>query len=160
MSTQPAALERVILIRKSNRLAVIEMHLTLCTSLRALHSMHFTLCTSLYALDSLHFTLCTSLYALDSVYFTLCTSLCALHSMHFSLCCWVRGLRTEEPFAMLSGIKHQQQNCRGGNRPSFGRPHTDFHTSTRNKVLLKPLLFVLPASCRRAPKVTNGQDPL
>ena len=24
--------------------------------------------------------------------------------MYFTLCCWVRGLRTEEPFAMLSGI--------------------------------------------------------
>ena len=85
------------------------MHL--CTSLYALHSMHFTLCT--YALHSMHFTLCTSLYALHSfhsTHFTLCTSLYALHSMHFSLCCWVRGLRTEEPFAMLSG-KTTSLNC-------------------------------------------------
>ena len=79
------------------------MQFTLCTSLYALHSMHFTLCTSLYALHSMHFTLCASLYALHSMHFTLCTSLYALHSMHFSLCCCVRGLRTEEPFAMLSG---------------------------------------------------------
>ena len=86
--------------------ALHSMHFTLCTSLYALHSMHFTLCTSLYALHSMHFTLCTSLYALHSMHFTLCTSLYALHSMHFSLCCCVRGLRTEEPFAMLSGIKN------------------------------------------------------
>ena len=62
------------------------MHLTLCTSLYALHSMHFTLCNSLYAIHSMHFTLCTSLYALHSMHFTLCTSLYALDSMHFTLC--------------------------------------------------------------------------
>ena len=43
------------------------MHLTLCTSLYALHSMHFTLCISFYALHSMHLTLCTSLYVLNSV---------------------------------------------------------------------------------------------
>ena len=41
--------------------------------------MHLTLCTSLYALHSMHLTPCASVY------------------------CWVRGLRAEEPFAMLSG---------------------------------------------------------
>ena len=81
------------------------MHLTLCALLYALLSMHFTLLhfTLCASLDSMLFTLCTSLCALHSMRFTLCTSLYALHSMHFSLCCWVRGLRTEEPFAMLSG---------------------------------------------------------
>ena len=84
------------------------MRLTLCISLYALHSMQFTLCTSLYALHSMLFTPCTSLYALHSMPFALCTSLYALHSLHFTLCGWVRGLRTEEPFAMLSG----KQNCK------------------------------------------------
>ena len=83
--------------------ALRSMHCALCTSLYALRSMHFILCTSLYALHSMHFTLCTSLCALHSMHFTLCTSLYALNSMYFTLCCWVRGLRTEEPFAMLSG---------------------------------------------------------
>ena len=88
--------------------AIHSMHFTLCTSLYALdfyalHSMRLTLCTSLYALHSMHFTLCTSLYALHSMHFTPCSSRYALHSMYFTLCCWVRGLRTEEPFAMLSG---------------------------------------------------------
>ena len=83
--------------------ALESMHFTLCTALYALHSVHLTLCTSLYALDSVHFTLCTSLYALHTMHFTLCTAGYAFHSMYFTLCCCVRGLRTEEPFAMLSG---------------------------------------------------------
>ena len=75
------------------------MHLTLCTSLTALHSMLLGQGSSLYALNSMHLTLCTSLYVVDS--------------LHFSLCCWVRGLRTEEPFAMLSGIKYAALRLRG-----------------------------------------------
>ena len=61
------------------------MHLTRCTSLDVLHSD---------VLHSVYFTLCTMLCTLDSA----CVVLCVLVPMYFS-----KGLRTEEPFAMLSG---------------------------------------------------------
>ena len=61
------------------------MHLTRCTSLDVLHSD---------VLHSVYYTLCTMLCTLDSA----CIVLCELDPMYFS-----KGLRTEEPFAMLSG---------------------------------------------------------
>ena len=70
------------------------MHLTRCTSLDDFTLMYFTLCT-------MHLIRCTSLDvlhsdfdALHSMYFTL---------MYFTLCTYSEGLRTEEPFAKLSG---------------------------------------------------------
>ena len=77
------------------------MHWTRCTLIDVLHSD--VLHSVYYALDSdvLHFvyyTLCTMLCTLDSA----CIVLCVLDPMYFS-----KGLRKEEPFAMLSGEKER-----------------------------------------------------
>ena len=83
-------------------------YFTLCTMHFALCTMHLTRCTSL---DVFHDALHSVYYALDTLHFNRCINavyliLRVLDPMYFS-----EGLRTEEPFAMLSGTATLKDNA-------------------------------------------------